>query len=59
MSRIARPGESKFCFNPEIIMGSVAPQIWTSVDGHVGNPEKGETGKGTYDQQIFNPIMIM
>ena len=50
MSRIARQGESKSCINPEIVMGSVAPEILTSVNGHTGEAEETENGKGTSDR---------
>ena len=50
MSGIAGQGKSESCINQEIIMGSVAPEIWTSVNGHTGEAEEAENGKGTYDQ---------
>ena len=45
MSRVARARESKFGINPEIIMGSVVPEIWTSVNGCTGETEKSGNGK--------------
>ena len=50
MSGIAGQGESESCINPEIVMGSVALEIWTSVNGCTGEAEEAGNGKGTYDR---------
>ena len=50
MSGIARQGKSESCINPEIVMGSVAPEIWTFVNGCTGEAQETGNGKGTYDQ---------
>ena len=50
MSRIAGAREHKSCINPEIVMGSMVPEIWTSVNGCTGEAEEAGNGKETYDQ---------
>ena len=42
--------ESKCGINPEIVMGSVAPEIWTSVNGHTKETEESGNGERINDQ---------
>ena len=39
MSGIARPGESESGNNTKVIMGPMASEIWTLIDGGIGEAE--------------------